>query len=84
MTFSLGIDIGTSGVKTASLNAEGEIFSTSNIKHIKQNSDKINPSVWCGLKISNNPLNASILFLFSPANSNSNRLIIVTLHSISN
>ena len=46
MTFSLGIDIGTSGVKTATLNAECEIFSTSNIKHIKQNSDKINPSYW--------------------------------------
>ena len=46
MTFSLGIDIGTSGVKTASLNAEGEIFSTSNIKHFKQNSDRINPSFW--------------------------------------
>ena len=46
MTFSLGIDIGTSGVKTATLNAEYEIFSTSNIKHIKQNSDKINPSYW--------------------------------------
>ena len=46
MTLSLGIDIGTSGVKTATLNAECEIFSTSNIKHIKQNSDKINPSYW--------------------------------------
>ena len=36
MTFSLGIDIGTSGVKTATLNAEYEIFSTSNIKHINK------------------------------------------------
>ena len=41
MTFSLGIDIGTSGVKTATLNTESEIFSTSNIKHIKQNSNMI-------------------------------------------
>ena len=46
MTFSLGIDIGTSGVKTATLNTESEIFSTSNIKHIKQNSNMINPSYW--------------------------------------
>lgn len=46
MTLSLGIDIGTSGVKTATLNAKGEIFSTSNITHFKQNSDKINPSIW--------------------------------------
>ncbi len=46
MTLSLGIDIGTSGVKTATLNAKGEIFSTSNITHVNQNTDKINPSIW--------------------------------------
>ncbi|MFL2812979.1 MAG: FGGY-family carbohydrate kinase [Paracoccaceae bacterium] len=46
MILSLGIDIGTSGVKTATLNTKGEILSTSSIKHILQNSDKINPSIW--------------------------------------
>ncbi len=46
MILSLGIDIGTSGVKTATLNTGGEVLSTSSIKHIYQNSDKINPSIW--------------------------------------
>ena len=46
MTLSLGIDIGTSGIKTATINSKEEIFSISNIGHIKQNSNKINPSIW--------------------------------------
>jgi len=46
MILSLGIDIGTSGVKTATLNTGGEVLSTSSIKHIYQNSDKINASIW--------------------------------------
>ena len=32
MILSLGIDIGTSGVKTATLNHRGEVLSTSSIK----------------------------------------------------
>ena len=39
MILSLGIDIGTSGVKTATLNTRGEVLSNSSIKHIYQNSD---------------------------------------------
>ena len=46
MILSLGIDIGTSGVKTATLSREGKVLSTSSIKHVYQNSDKINPSIW--------------------------------------
>ena len=46
MILSLGIDIGTSGVKTATINTKDEVLSTSSIKHIYQNSDKINPSIW--------------------------------------
>ena len=46
MILSLGIDIGTSGVKTATLNSEGDVISNSSIKHELQNLDNINPSVW--------------------------------------
>ena len=46
MILSLGIDIGTSGVKTATLNSEGDVISNSSIKHELQNYDNINPSVW--------------------------------------
>ena len=46
MILSLGIDIGTSGVKTATINTKDEVLSTSSIKHVYQNSDKINPSIW--------------------------------------
>ena len=44
MILSLGIDIGTSGVKTATLNSEGDVISNSSIKHELQNLDNINPS----------------------------------------
>ncbi|MFL2801697.1 MAG: FGGY-family carbohydrate kinase [Paracoccaceae bacterium] len=46
MLLSLGIDIGTTGVKTATINSDGEVLSISNIKHKIQNSDKIDPSIW--------------------------------------
>ena len=46
MILSLGIDIGTSGVKTATLNSQGDVISNSSIKHELQNLDNINPSVW--------------------------------------
>ncbi len=46
MKLSLGIDIGTSGVKTATVNFKGEVYSFSNIKHVPQNIDQINPFFW--------------------------------------
>ena len=46
MQLSLGIDIGTTGVRTATIDSREQVFSISKIKHIPQNSIKINPSIW--------------------------------------
>ncbi len=46
MQLSLGIDIGTTGVRTATIDSSEQVFSISKIKHIPQNSNKINPSIW--------------------------------------
>ena len=43
MQLSLGIDIGTTGVRTATIDSREQVFSISKIKHIPQNSIKINP-----------------------------------------
>lgn len=43
---SLGIDIGTSGVRTAILDTAGEVISSARANHIAQNSDKIDAAHW--------------------------------------
>ena len=46
MTLSIGIDIGTSGIRTATVDSTGKVLSTSHQQHLPQNLDKINPELW--------------------------------------
>ena len=45
MTLSLGIDIGTSGIRAATVNSTGKVLSTSQQQHLPQNSNKIDPEL---------------------------------------
>lgn len=46
MTLSLGIDIGTSGVRTAVLQADGALVSMVRVDHLPQEADRIDAEKW--------------------------------------
>ncbi|MEL6203703.1 MAG: FGGY-family carbohydrate kinase [Pseudomonadota bacterium] len=46
MTLSLGIDIGTSGIRTAVLDADGTLVSMARADHLPQDPDRIEASKW--------------------------------------
>ncbi|MEM9438515.1 MAG: FGGY family carbohydrate kinase, partial [Pseudomonadota bacterium] len=46
MSLSLGIDIGTSGVRTSVLEADGGVLSTARAAHVTQEPDKIDANGW--------------------------------------
>lgn len=46
MTLALGIDVGTSGVRTAVLDETGSLISTMRANHLVQNPDRIDANLW--------------------------------------
>ncbi|MEM7439624.1 MAG: FGGY-family carbohydrate kinase [Pseudomonadota bacterium] len=46
MTLALGIDVGTSGVRTAVLDADGQVISTARADHLRQPSDQFDANLW--------------------------------------
>ncbi|MGR3502505.1 FGGY-family carbohydrate kinase [Pseudaestuariivita sp.] len=48
MSLALGIDIGTSGVRTAVLDARGDVLSMARAPHLPQDPDRIDATLWWG------------------------------------
>ena len=46
MTFALGIDVGTSGIRTAVIDENGSVVSTASTQHLEQNPESINAELW--------------------------------------
>ncbi|MEL7026769.1 MAG: FGGY family carbohydrate kinase, partial [Pseudomonadota bacterium] len=46
MTLALGIDIGTSGIRTAVLDENDQVVSTARAGHLPQTADKIDATLW--------------------------------------
>ncbi|MEL7091340.1 MAG: FGGY-family carbohydrate kinase [Pseudomonadota bacterium] len=46
MTLALGIDIGTSGVRTAVVDADRQVLSMARAQHLPQHGDKIDANLW--------------------------------------